>query len=180
MALTSADQPDCGPLLAQVTTVLTRLRADPHAFDLATPRPVACQVLSSAGLSATGDDATACTSGTITAWILDASTHPDDVHVALGAVRGTRSRQAGRGAGPRVLQRPLDPLRRHRGRHPRAHLRAGGRRRTQGGCGRRGLARARLPRPRSRRLTRPGAYQYDQHPRPKLKHVLFWRAWWIC
>lgn len=90
---TSSDQPDCGPLLAQVTAVLTRLRSDPHAFDLAAPRPVACQVLSNAGLTPAGDDATACTSGDVTAWVLDTSTHPDDARVALGDLRGTRSRR---------------------------------------------------------------------------------------
>lgn len=89
----SEDQPDCAPLVAQVTAVLGRLRADPHAYDLATPRPVACQVLASAGLAATGDLATACTSGEVTAWLVAPATYDDDTPVSLGTLRATRSRR---------------------------------------------------------------------------------------
>lgn len=89
----SEDQPDCAPLVAQAATVLGRLRSDPHAYDLARPRPVACQVLASAGLAATGDLATACTSGEVTAWLVAPATYEDDTPVSLGNRRATRSRR---------------------------------------------------------------------------------------
>lgn len=89
----SEDQPDCAPLVAQATTVLERLRTDPHAYDLARPRPVACQVLAGAGLAATSDRATACTSGDVTAWLVDPATYEDDTPVSLGSRRATRSRR---------------------------------------------------------------------------------------
>lgn len=88
----TAQDGDCASLVEHVTTVITTLAADPHAYDLDTPRPVACQLLSSAGLVATGGRIPACSAGEVTVWLLDGPlTYPDDTPLMLGSVRAIRS-----------------------------------------------------------------------------------------
>lgn len=90
---TALSQPDCGPVMQQANHVVKALKANPHAYDLATRRPVACQLLADAVPPAGAEqNADQCYAGAVGVWLVaTVDTYRDDATVTLGATHAAHA-----------------------------------------------------------------------------------------